>query len=155
LNSAAFVPAASPPRCRQARRQTARPPAGYSSIWDTIRWTSTRSARAPGCRRSRSRRNFCASSSRGAEPRCQAGCSSAWKSEETGKPRCALVRYKKKERDMYEILVYLFENCHQREVADDRERIARKLSAAGFEDADISEALHWLAGVLRAPYAAQ
>ena len=52
---------------------------------------------------------------------------------------------------MYDILVYLFENCHQAEIADDRERVARKLSAAGFEDADISEALHWLAGVLRAP----
>ncbi len=54
---------------------------------------------------------------------------------------------------MYEILVYLFENCQQREVAYDRDRIAKKLSAAGFEDADISEALHWLAGVVRAPSA--
>jgi Smg protein len=52
---------------------------------------------------------------------------------------------------MYDILVYLFENCQQAEVADDRERVARKLSAAGFEDSDISEALHWLAGVVRAP----
>ena len=52
---------------------------------------------------------------------------------------------------MYEVLVYLFENCQQAEVADDRDRVARKLSAAGFEDADISEALHWLAGVLRVP----
>ena len=52
---------------------------------------------------------------------------------------------------MYEVLVYLFENCQQAELADDRERVARKLSAAGFEDADISEALHWLAGVLRTP----
>jgi len=52
---------------------------------------------------------------------------------------------------MYEILVYLFENCQQREVAYERERIAKKLSAAGFEHADISEALHWLAGVLSAP----
>ena len=52
---------------------------------------------------------------------------------------------------MYEVLVYLFENCQQGELADDRERVARKLSAAGFEDADISEALHWLAGVLRTP----
>lgn len=48
---------------------------------------------------------------------------------------------------MYDILVYLFENCQQAEVADDRERVARKLSAAGFEDSDITEALHWLAGV--------
>jgi Smg protein len=52
---------------------------------------------------------------------------------------------------MYEVLVYLFENCQQAEVADDRDRVARKLSAAGFEDADISEALHWLAGVVRVP----
>lgn len=52
---------------------------------------------------------------------------------------------------MYDVLVYLFENCQQAEVSDDRERVARKLSAAGFEDSDISEALHWLAGVARAP----
>jgi Smg protein len=52
---------------------------------------------------------------------------------------------------MYEVLVYLFENCQQREVAYERERIARKLSAAGFEHADISEALHWLAGMARTP----
>jgi Smg protein len=51
---------------------------------------------------------------------------------------------------MYEILVYLFENCQQADVAFDRQGVARKLSAAGFEDSDISEALHWLAGV-RAP----
>lgn len=54
---------------------------------------------------------------------------------------------------MYEILVYLFENCQQREIAYDRERVAKKLSAAGFEHADISEALHWLAGMARAPQA--
>jgi Smg protein len=53
---------------------------------------------------------------------------------------------------MYDILVYLFENCQQAELAYDRERVAKKLSAAGFEDSDISEALHWLAG-LRAPHA--
>ena len=48
---------------------------------------------------------------------------------------------------MYDILVYLFENCQHAELAYDRERVAKKLSAAGFEDSDISEALHWLAGV--------
>ena len=52
---------------------------------------------------------------------------------------------------MYDILAYLFENCQQAEIADDRDRVARKLSAAGFDDSDISEALHWLAGVLRTP----
>lgn len=54
---------------------------------------------------------------------------------------------------MYDILVFVFENCQQNEVAHDSERLAKKLSAAGFEDADISEALHWLAGVTRAPQA--
>jgi Smg protein len=55
---------------------------------------------------------------------------------------------------MYDVLAYLFENCQQAEVADDRERVAEKLSAAGFEHSDISEALHWLAGVTRAPHCA-
>jgi Smg protein len=54
---------------------------------------------------------------------------------------------------MYDILVYLFENCQQTEVAYDSDRVAKKLSAAGFEDSDISEALHWLDGVLRGPQA--
>lgn len=52
---------------------------------------------------------------------------------------------------MYEVLVYLFENCQQREVAYESDRVAKKLSAAGFEHADISEALHWLAGMARTP----
>ena len=55
---------------------------------------------------------------------------------------------------MYDILAFLFENCQQAELAFDRERVAKKLSAAGFEDSDISEALHWLAGVLRSAPAA-
>ena len=54
---------------------------------------------------------------------------------------------------MYDILVYVFENCQQTEVAYDSDRVAKKLSAAGFEHSDISEALHWLAGVLRSPQA--
>lgn len=53
---------------------------------------------------------------------------------------------------MYDILVYLFENCQQAELAYDRERVVKKLSAAGFEDSDISEALHWLAGVRHTPH---
>ena len=50
---------------------------------------------------------------------------------------------------MYDILVFLFENCQQAELAYDSDRVAKKLSAAGFEDSDISEAMHWLAGVLQ------
>lgn len=53
---------------------------------------------------------------------------------------------------MYEILVYLFEHCQQTDLAQDSELVAKKLSAAGFEDTDISEALSWLAGVVRVPH---
>jgi Smg protein len=52
---------------------------------------------------------------------------------------------------MYDILVFVFENCQQADLAYDRERVAKKLSAAGFEHSDISEALHWLAGMAHAP----
>ena len=48
---------------------------------------------------------------------------------------------------MYDILAYLFENCQHAELAQDRERVAQKLAAAGFDGSDISEALHWLAGM--------
>jgi Smg protein len=51
---------------------------------------------------------------------------------------------------MYEILVYLFEHCQQADLAQDSEMVAKKLSAAGFEDIDIGEALSWMAGVVRA-----
>jgi len=53
--------------------------------------------------------------------------------------------------NMFDILVYLFENCRQADLSHDRDRVAKKLSAAGFEDSDISEALSWLAGVVRTP----
>jgi Smg protein len=52
---------------------------------------------------------------------------------------------------MFDILVYVFENCRQADLSHDPDRIAKKLSAAGFEDHDISAALSWLAGVVRAP----
>ncbi len=53
---------------------------------------------------------------------------------------------------MYDIFVYLFENCHRADLSQDNELIARKLTAAGFDESDISEALTWLAGVLHAPH---
>jgi len=53
---------------------------------------------------------------------------------------------------MYDILVYLFVNCQQHEVSNEQDRVAKKLSAAGFEESDISEALTWLAGVARGPH---
>jgi Smg protein len=53
---------------------------------------------------------------------------------------------------MYDILVYVFENCQQYELSNEKEQVAKKLSAAGFDDSDISEALTWLAGVVRGPH---
>ena len=40
------------------------------------------------------------------------------------------------------------EHCQQHEVSNEKDRVARKLSAAGFEDADISEALGWMDALL-------
>ena len=53
---------------------------------------------------------------------------------------------------MYEIFVYLFENCHRTDLSQNNELIAKKLTAAGFEESEISETLSWLAGVLHAPH---
>lgn len=55
---------------------------------------------------------------------------------------------------MYDILVYLFENCERGDLVHNSELVAKKLSAAGFTDSDISEALTWLAGVGRGAYRA-
>ena len=47
---------------------------------------------------------------------------------------------------MFDILVYLFEN-YLPEACPERDVLVRKLSAVGFEDAAIEEALNWLAGL--------
>jgi len=52
---------------------------------------------------------------------------------------------------MFDILVYLFENYYQSDIYPDQDALARKLSAAGFEHADISEALVWLQGLAATP----
>jgi Smg protein len=48
---------------------------------------------------------------------------------------------------MFEILVYLFENYYQADLYPDQDVLARKLTAAGFEHEDISDALAWLQGL--------
>ncbi len=48
---------------------------------------------------------------------------------------------------MFDILVYLFENYVHAAACPESEQLARKLSAAGFEEDEISEALEWLAGL--------
>ena len=52
---------------------------------------------------------------------------------------------------MFDILFYVFENCQQAELSQDAQGVAKKLSAAGFDEPGISEALSWLAGVVRSP----
>lgn len=45
---------------------------------------------------------------------------------------------------MFEILVYLFENYYQSEPCPDQDTLAKKLTAAGFGNEDIHDALDWL-----------
>jgi len=47
---------------------------------------------------------------------------------------------------MFDILVYLVENYFHNGQLPDAETIFKRLSAAGFEDDEISEALTWLSG---------
>ncbi len=51
---------------------------------------------------------------------------------------------------MFDILVFLFEHYVRPDACPGTEQLARKLSAAGFEDEEISEALAWL-DALREP----
>lgn len=44
---------------------------------------------------------------------------------------------------MFEVLVYLFENYFEADIHPDQHTLARELSAAGFEDADIHGAFDW------------
>ena len=48
---------------------------------------------------------------------------------------------------MYEILVYLFETYLSADAYPEPNQLAHKLSAAGLEDDEISEALDWLSGL--------
>ena len=48
---------------------------------------------------------------------------------------------------MFDILVYLFENYYRSDLYPDQDVLERKLTAAGFEHDDISEALAWLQGL--------
>ncbi|MFO7188121.1 MAG: DUF494 domain-containing protein [Pseudomonadota bacterium] len=49
---------------------------------------------------------------------------------------------------MFDVLVYLFESYYQHEIYPDHDTLARKLTAAGFEDEDIHDALDWLKGLV-------
>lgn len=48
---------------------------------------------------------------------------------------------------MFDVLVYLYENYGALHACPDADSLSRKLTAAGFDDAEISEALAWLQGL--------
>jgi Smg protein len=48
---------------------------------------------------------------------------------------------------MFEVLVYLYENYWRPDACPDHEQLTRKLSAVGFENEEIQEALSWLDGL--------
>ncbi|MGC2165411.1 MAG: DUF494 domain-containing protein [Gallionella sp.] len=50
---------------------------------------------------------------------------------------------------MFEILMYLFESYFDAGSYPEADKLERKLSAAGFEDEEISEALTWLSALQR------
>lgn len=50
---------------------------------------------------------------------------------------------------MIDILVYVFESYGYPEACPEPEQLARKLTAAGFEQEDIDSALEWLSGLQR------
>lgn len=45
---------------------------------------------------------------------------------------------------MFDILIYLYETYYRPDACPDAKALTRKLSAVGFEDTEISEALDWL-----------
>ena len=51
---------------------------------------------------------------------------------------------------MFDILVFLFENYFHTGTYPDQDTLTKRLSAAGFDSGDISEALSWLDGLERA-----
>ncbi len=50
---------------------------------------------------------------------------------------------------MFDILVYLFENFYHHEGWPEQDALAQKLTDAGFENDDISDALDWLRALAR------
>lgn len=50
---------------------------------------------------------------------------------------------------MFEVLVYLLENCRAFPACADTEELTRRLLDAGFDDAEIAAAIAWLQGLAR------
>ena len=52
-----------------------------------------------------------------------------------------------KRESMFDILVYLFENYFEAEIHPDHGKLARELTAAGFDTDEISRAFDWFSGL--------
>jgi Smg protein len=50
---------------------------------------------------------------------------------------------------MFDVLVYLYENYWRPDACPDHDQLTRKLSAVGFENDEIQEALNWLDGLAK------
>lgn len=48
---------------------------------------------------------------------------------------------------MFDVLMYLFENYFHAEIYPEPDQLAKKLTAVGFEEEEISQALEWLSGL--------
>lgn len=51
---------------------------------------------------------------------------------------------------MFDVLVYLYENYWRPDACPDHDQLSRKLTAAGFENDEIEDALTWLHGLAEA-----
>ena len=51
---------------------------------------------------------------------------------------------------MFDVLVYLYETYYRPDACPDSDALVKKLSAVGFEEGEISEALGWLTGLAEA-----
>ena len=51
---------------------------------------------------------------------------------------------------MFDVLVYLYETYYRPDACPDSDALVKKLSAVGFEEEEISEALGWLTGLAEA-----
>ncbi|MDB5732006.1 MAG: hypothetical protein JWQ03_1901 [Variovorax sp.] len=76
---------------------------------------------------------------------CRAGCSSASRGRDPGRPGGGRpLGYIAR---MFEVLAFVYENYGRGASFPEPRQLGRKLSAHGFDDEEIGEALHWLDGL--------
>lgn len=67
-----------------------------------------------------------------------------------GVNQCAIAGTLRYSGSMFDVLVYLYEHYWRPDACPESDLLVRKLSAVGFEDDEISEALTWLDGLAMA-----